>query len=316
MNKLKWRGQRLTDSDLSVKLYDLSRDKTFKEVDFSYNSLQTIPYFKQHNQFECVEWLNLSENKIENLDTLRLPHGVKELWMRGNCVSELVDLTGCHRLWRLVLGMNKIQAFNPRHLPENIQVLHMHQNQLTDWPDISHCHKLRVLGLSDNQITDMDPHTLPLDIEELHISGNKLTEIKDFSHLKKLQTLNLSHNQITDLNPHTLPLDTEEVYLEGNKLPEIKDFSHHQKLRKLNLRGNEIMEIYDTNRHMSSWEIDTFHETFFDNEHQYNKLLTGHLDTEWLRQPPHEVFTRGLQSIQLYFKDLTLSKRVRHSRKR
>ena len=272
MDELKWSGQRLTDSDLSVKLYDLSQDKTFKKVDFSHNSLQTIPDFKQHKQFECVEWLDLSGNNIENLDVQRVPCGVKVLWMFDNHVSELGDLTGCHRMVVLWLSKNRIQTFNPRHLPENIQRLHMDHNQLTDMPDVSHCHKLRELSLSHNEITDLDPHTLPLDIEELWMRGNKLTEIKDFSHHKKLQTLNL--------------------------------------------RGNEITNIYDTNRDMSFWRIDTFHQTFFDNEHGYNQLLASHLPTDELRQPPEEVFTRGLQSVQTYFKHLTLSKRVRHSRKR
>ena len=269
---LKWREQGLTDSDLSVKLYDLSQDKTFKRVDFSGNSLQTIPDFKQHKQFECVEVFDLYDNKIKNLDVQRLPCDVKVLRMYGNHVSELVDLTGCHRLKVLWLGVNRIQTFNPRHLPENIQELHMASNQLTEWPDVSHCHKLRVLGLSDNQITDLDPHTLPLDIVYLDMSGNKLTEIKDFSHHKKLQTLHLI--------------------------------------------GNEIMSIYDTNRDVSFWYIDRFHQTFFDNEHGYNQLRASPLPTGGLKQPPYSVFTRGLQSVQTYFKDITLSKRVRHSRKR
>ena len=272
MDELEWRGQELTDSDLSVKLYNLSQDKTFKKVDFSDNSLQTIPDFKQHKQFECVEVLNLYHNKIENLDVQRLPCDVKVLDMSDNHVSELGDLTGCHSLEKLVLGGNRIQTFNPRHLPENIQELEMDSNQLTEWPDVSHCHKLRELYLSDNQITDLDPHTLPLDIVYLNMSVNKLTEIKDFSHHKKLQTLYL--------------------------------------------RDNEIMKIYNTNRNMSSWYIDRFHQTFFDNEHGYNQLLASRLPTWSLKQPPQEVFTRGLQSVQTYFKDITLSKRVRHSRKR
>ena len=272
MDELEWRDQGLTDSDLSVKLYNLSQDKTFKKVYFGFNSLQTIPDFKQHKQFECVEELELYYNNIENLDVQRLPCDVKVLDMSSNHVSELGDLTGCHSLEVLRLGKNRIQTFHPRHLPENIRELHMGGNQLTDWPDVSHCHKLRVLDLSYNQIADLDPHTLPLDIEELYMVRNKLTEIKDFS--------------------------------------------HHKKLRELNLKANEIIKIYDTNRNMSRWQIDTFHQTFFDNEHGYKQLLASYLPTGGLTQPPEFVFTRGLQSVQTYFKDLTLSKRVRHSRKR
>ena len=113
-----------------------------------------------------------------------------------------------------------------------------------------------------------------------------------------------------------LPLDIEELDMCGNKLAKIKGFSHHKKLCKLDLRRNQIMEIYDTNRDMSFWHIDTFDETFFNNEDPYKHLLACYFCTQHLRQPPEEVFTRWLQSVQTYFKDLALSKRVRYSRKR
>ena len=139
MDELKWSAQLLTDSDLLVKLYDLSQDKIFKAVNFRCNRLQTIPDFEQHKQFECVEELYLSFNKIENLDKQRFPSDIKILCMTGNHVGELVDLTGCHSLEEVGLGHNRIHTFNPRHLPENIRVLRMDRNQLTDWPDFSHC---------------------------------------------------------------------------------------------------------------------------------------------------------------------------------
>ena len=60
----------------------------------------------------------------------------------------------------------------------------------------------------------------------------------------------------------------------------------------------------------------TIDETFFNNEDPYKHLLACYFCTQHLRQPPEEVFTHGLQSVQTYFKDLALSKRVRHSRKR
>ena len=45
-------------------------------------------------------------------------------------------------------------------------------------------------------------------------------------------------------------------------------------------------------------------------------MIDSHLPTYNLMQPPHEVFKRGLQSVRMYFKDMALSKRVKHSRKR
>ena len=273
MDELWWNEQRLTDNDLSMKFKTLSQEKTYKKVDFSYNSLQCIPNFTQHNQFECVEDLSLFHNNIVSVDTERLPCNVKLLNMSSNQVSELVgNLTGLHRLEVLWLNKNRIHVFNPCSLPANIQVLGIESNQLTDMPDVSQCHLLRKLYLSGNQITDLDSQKVPLNIEQLDIRKNKVAVVRNFS--------------------------------------------RHKKLRKLYLDGNQIMTIYDTNRDMSSWIITVFDEKFFKNKEGYKHLLDCGLKTGKLRQPPEEVFKRGLKSIQTYFKDMALSKRVRHSRKR
>ena len=162
MDELDWKNQGLTDGDMSVKLNGLSQDETFKKVDFGSNRLQGVPKLNQHKQFESLEYLNLRDNNIENVETQNLPHHVK-----------VVDL-----------------------------------------------------------------------------------------------------------------------------------------------RGNRIIKIYDINRDMSFWFIDTFDERFFHNEDDYKQLILCHFCTEWLIQPPKEVFLRGLQSVQTYYKDMTLSKRVRNARKR
>ena len=67
---------------------------------------------------------------------------------------------------------------------------------------------------------------------------------------------------------------------------------------------------------MSDWDIDTFNECFFENEHGYNKLIARHFLAIHLIQPPVEVFRCGLKSVRTYFKELTMSKTVKHSRKR
>ena len=269
MDKLEWREEALTDSQLCFLLSGLHQKRLLKYVNFCRNKLESIPDL---TQYEGVEELILSQNNIVSVETGKLPRNVKKLDLCDNQVSELVNFTGCDKLEYLWLRNNRIQSFNPANLPENLQVLNIENNQLTHMPNVSRCHKLVGLYLSSNQITNIDLNELPLNIETLDMSGNKVTEVQNFADKRKLQTFDL--------------------------------------------RGNHIARIYCINRDISSWRIDTFNERFFENEHGYKKLIECHFYTDHLIRPPVEVFKRGIKSVKIYFKDLTLSKRVKHSKKR
>ena len=269
MDKLEWREEALTDSQLCFLLSGLHQKRLLKYVNFCRNNLESIPDL---TQYEGVEELILSHNNIVSLKKGKLPHNVKKLDLCNNQVIELVDFAGCDKLEYLWLRNNRIQSFNPANLPENLQVLNIENNKLTNMPNVSQCHKLVGLYLSSNQITDIDLNKLPLNIETLDVSGNEVTEVRNSADQRKLQTFNL--------------------------------------------KGNQIARIYDINRDISSWKIDTLSECFFENEHGYNKLIACHFHSDHLIQPPVEVFRRGIKSVQTYFEQLILSKRVRHSRKR
>ena len=272
MAELKWRDQELTDSELTTKLNRLSKDESFKKVDFDHNRIESVPSFNKYKQFKYLEYLNLSCNKIVRIKTENLPPQVKHLDMFANKIREFDDLSRFHKLERLVLGHNRIKAIEPSKLPVNIKVLNMHNNGLTSVMDFSQCQHLETVNLSGNQITDIDPSNVPLNIGILDISNNKLTEVRDFT--------------------------------------------QHKQLEQLDLRGNQIVKIYDANRNMSSWIIDTLHEEFFANAYGYNHLKKCNFKTYYLVQPPLQVFKRGVKSLQIYFKDMAQSKRVKNSRKR
>ena len=140
--------------------------------------------------------------------------------------------------------------------------------------------------------------------------------MRDFSQHRKLVKLNLSSNQITDFDPSNVPVHIEEINLNDNQLSEVRDFSQHKKLKRLNLNGNEIIKICETNIKISFWQIDTLGEKYFESEHGFKHLKKYRFTSSHLKQPPQEVFVRGLKSVRSYFKDMALSKRVMHSRKR
>ena len=221
---------------------------------------------------------------------------------------------GC--LEELRLSDNNIVNVDTERLPHNIKLLSVSTNKISELPDFSKYLKLEGLWVAENRMRSFNPNNLPANIQVLNLAANKFSDMPDVSQCHSLTSLSLLGNQITDLDPNKLPSNIEVLRMDDNKLSVLTDFSRHKQLKKMTLTGNQIMKIYDINRDIQSWDIDTFDEKFFENKTGYNQLLASHLNTEGLRHPPPEVFARGLNSIQAYFKDMVLSKRVKHSRKR
>ena len=126
----------------------------------------------------------------------------------------------------------------------------------------------------------------------------------------------MSCNKLTDIKPSKLPINIEKLDLHDNQPSVVGDFSQHKQVVRLDLKGNEIIRIYDTIVNLSFLEIDTLGEKFFESEHGYTHLKKYNFNTVYLKQPPQEVFERGLKSVHSYFKNMTLSKRVKHLIKR
>ena len=243
----------------------------------------------------------------------------KSLHLRKNNLQNVPNLTQHQQFGSvelLHLSHNNIEDINPNNLPRGIKVLNMYSNCVNELGDITECHTLEVLGLGGNRLTTLNPGHIPVNIQRLTLKFNQLSDLPDFSQCHQLRHLDLSGNQIRDLDPQKLPGNIDELRMSHNKVTEVKDFSQHKQLRVLDLTENEIVKIYDINRDMSHWHIDRFHEKFFEDESGYQHVIDSHLPTYNLIQPPHEVFKRGLQSVRTYFRDMVLSKRVRHSRKR
>ena len=251
----------------------------------------------------------------------QLPHDktFEKVYLRYNCLESVPPFhhhTQFEYVEQLYLSDNSIVKLNRENLPHGVKWLDMSANLVNELCDLTECHSLEKLRLARNRIHTLNPHNIPANIQLLDISHNQLTDTPDVSQCHQLCQLHLSDNQVTELDPDKLPVNIEEVLLQNNKLTVVRDFTQHKKLQKLDLRGNLIIKIYDINRDMSSWWIDRLDERFFEDKTAYQLLVDGQLNVGWLTQPPSSVFKRGVQSVLTYFRDMTLSKRVRHSRKR
>ena len=96
----------------------------------------------------------------------------------------------------------------------------------------------------------------------------------------------------------------------------VGDCSHLSKLAFMDLTANPIACIHPNNTDFKCWIVSHLAYEFFDTSEGYEKFLMGGFSTDYLSTPPLEVFKRGYQSVLSYFRAITISSSINHSKKR
>ena len=259
-----------------------------------------------------TEWIgqSLTDNDLSmKLNELPESETFETVYFNENNLTTLPDLNHYEQfkcLEHLYLCDNKIVSLETGKLPEHLKSLHMSSNQVSELVNLNDCHEIEWLQLNSNKIKSFTQSNLPVNMQYLNLADNQLTALPDISQCHHLAMLILSDNKITHIVPKHLPLNIEYLDMKNNKLFEVRNLTKHKKLKTIDLAGNEIIKVYSANKDISFWVIDTFHEKFFEKQHGYYHLLEGKFNPSGLRQPPKEVFKRGLKSVQMYFKDRRL----------
>ena len=255
----------------------------------------------------------------QKLDGLPDTESFTKVDLRNNSLDTVQNLNAYKQfesLELLYLSQNNIGTVEPEKIPRHVKVLLMPINNISELGDFSQHQNLETLWVWENKIKSIDPSKLPLNIKELLAWNNELTEIGDLVHHHRLGKLNITENKLTQIDPSKIPVNIQVLEVSDNRLTEVGDFSRHKQLVELFLAGNELVHIHAANTNISSWDMDTFGEKFFQNEDGYNNLKRYNFDSTKLMQPPREVFDAGLKSIQSYFKSVAQSKRVMQSDER
>ena len=179
-----------------MKLMDL------KLLDFSRNSLETLPNNAFLFHLTSIRKLVLSHNKLheipKEIDSLKR---LEILSLDQNCIEELPDsLYMLECLQILDLSFNKIRVLSPSFsLLYNVRILKINSNSISDLPsDIGKLKKLEFLDISKNKVGMLPDSISSLSsLFELNVSLNKLPNLPTlFGNLTKLEVLDASCNEI------------------------------------------------------------------------------------------------------------------------
>jgi len=180
-----------------------------------FKDLTSIP--KELNEFQHLEHLDLSRNKIEKIYNLRSLETLKKLNFRENSIKNIENLDHMVDLRELDLSDNKITI---------IQALY-------------NLRRLEILNLNTNQIDKIEGLDRLKDLVTLKLNRNPIKKIENLSELRQLETLMLAKTKIE-----------RELNLALNQIKKIENLNENKLLKILNLNDNKIVELENLEDHI------------------------------------------------------------------
>ena len=223
--------------------------------------------------------LNLSNNKIDNIEELSKLSKISSLNIENNNITDLTPLKNLENLYILNASNNKnIKGFeNIKSLAQleinncnienidisnqkiiyldvsnnnlksislnnNIEVLLMKNTGIEHINDLKNIKEIGFLNLSENKITNLDGIE-KISIDEIDLSNNN---IQDYSKLKeiKLLSLILENNNIQDITQFN-EINTQFLNLSNNKIIDISKY-RNENVKTINLSNNPNIKQYDS----------------------------------------------------------------------
>lgn len=217
-----------------------------------------------------IEYLDLSNSKVDDLSPLSVLHNLKSLNINNTVISDLTPLSNNNNLKELFIEGTNIQSLKPLHGLENlirinadgiglssdeVYELRKHQRQvlvifqtenlrlwwgtLDDaWRDVFAQHTLCNTNPTAEQLQTI------VDLEEIVIEpSNIVTSLEPLSQMDFLNKLIVDNNQIQDLSPLSDKSFLEILSVGGNPVDNIIPLTGLTNLRNLNIENTPVSDL-------------------------------------------------------------------------
>ncbi len=258
-------------TEVFIKSHGFNDDEGFSiqgaepDVDVSIPISQLIDEALQGRHPSELEVLDLMDHKLSDLDGIERLTGLRQLFLKGNLISDLYplsgltelryldlsdneitdlsDLYGLHKLERLNLSYNNIENLSPLDRLTNLEVLLVNSNNITDIGILFYLNKLQYLGLAHNQITDITALSNLFELDVITLEGNRIIDLSPLSYMTELRYLDLSENYIFEIDSLAYLFNLEALDLDYNKVSDPQVLSNLSNLMTLSLRSNQLKDI-------------------------------------------------------------------------
>ncbi|BBM86542.1 leucine-rich repeat domain-containing protein [Candidatus Uabimicrobium amorphum] len=214
-------------------------------LDLAHNQLSTFP---QMEYFPNLRELNLSDNRIENLSTVKTNSCLEVLNLTKNKLRELpAEIKYFPHLRELNLYKNQIESFNELTANSSLESLNLSRNKLRELPmEIQHFPQLKTLRLNCNYpLQKLAPQISRLhDLEQLELTDTKLAHLPgEMSKLENLRSLDLCGSCVENLATICQITNLENLYLGNSQIRNIEGISQLQQLKLIDLIFSHFSEF-------------------------------------------------------------------------
>ncbi|TBU16024.1 hypothetical protein CWI41_040470 [Ordospora colligata] len=190
----------------------------------------------------CVKVVDLHRNKISEMALNRV-ESMEYLDLSDNRIAEINDLENVPNLKILDLSYNLISTVN---IPiMNLEELYLISNDIPMIHGIE-LPMLRKLDMAANEICRIENLDGCKNLVELYLGSNQIREVEGLYELCLLKTLDLQNNDILSVDCLKIPRSVEVLLLGENvNLEQIENIEALCNLRILGIEKTRVLEVYE-----------------------------------------------------------------------
>lgn len=218
-----------------------------------------------------LNYLDLSDNAIRNIDVLSNMTELKELYLAHNAVVSLEDIAPLWNLEKLDVSYNLLNTLEPlktcmkltwlnaanNNLPNAdgiaalpvLTSLSLNYNNLLDVSDLGGLLQLTELSLAHNSISNFAPLESLSRLEIFDMSYNQAMALPEWPEGSALRVIDCSHNNITSLEILEDMPNLTYVLADYNQLTDISYLAECPNLVQVNVFGNSVSDVSDLMDH-------------------------------------------------------------------
>ncbi len=194
------------------------------------------------SEFSQLEYLNLDNNGITDIEFLRNMKGLIGLSLSDNIISDLSPLEEHLSLAELDVSNNAISNISVLQKLYLIKDLNLSGNTLKDLNNLALNTKIEKLDVSNCGLKSLSGVKRLEALKELNASKNSVSDFGDIKEGPELDYLDLSENNIGSIS-FVEGLFVKKLNLSNNAIKNIKPIRKAEGLQSIDLSGNNISNI-------------------------------------------------------------------------
>jgi hypothetical protein len=188
---------------------------------------------------------NAAQKNLSDVTGIEYFININRLYLSGNKLTFLPDLSRLTQLIRLHVDTNKLTTLPDLQAMTSLQYLWCHYNKITSLPSMANMTSVQSFFCQRNLLTSLPDITGMSSLNHFICSDNLITALPaDMSSLISLNRLLCTNNNLTSVDLTSIP-NVKEVHLRNNNLSNFPNITGMTQLTELHLDGNNFVVLPD-----------------------------------------------------------------------